>query len=473
MIKKQEFKKLDAMINATCQKWQVPGLVLAVEQEGTLVYHHLHGYRDVTEKRPVTLNTVFGTASITKSITALAVLIAQDLGFLKVEDRIIKCLPELKRLSTPSIHDVTVHHLLTHTSGFPGMSALFGARAESIRRDPDWPITNGYSPHPYDVTPIQTVEKMIAVMVKEDPTFIAQPGLLFNYSNEGYAFLQEILERVTDESYLNFVQTHILSPLDMGHSVFRTEELEGLSEVTELYAFKQEGENKTVIHSPAWWDVGSIYSNGSLKSTAQDLLSYLSFYENNGLIEGGRLLSEIAFKQMITRSVSLPTGYGYGYGLHTDSHSETPILSHSGGIKGVSADFIVAPEKRLSIVALSNIAGINVAQLTTAALNACMGLPLSTPTFHYKKRKSETITLTPYVGDYYSEEGDAVTVYIEAEQLLVQEEDFNAILEPYKEDGFVDLSGTKAFCFLRNEQNQVHGLFLGVRFLQKKSQTSL
>ncbi len=107
-------------------------------QNGETIFQHMHGYRDVAQQLPVTPNTVFGVASVTKSVTALSIMHAQDKGLLSVNDPIVHWLPELKHLQNRYIDEVTIHHLLTHTAGFPGMPAVHLARVNSVRRDQDW-----------------------------------------------------------------------------------------------------------------------------------------------------------------------------------------------------------------------------------------------------------------------------------------------------------------------------------------------
>ncbi|MCL6600531.1 MAG: beta-lactamase family protein [Alicyclobacillus macrosporangiidus] len=463
---------LDAFLEAECTSWGVPGMALVMALRGEPAYRCLYGYRDVARRLPVTERTVFGVASVTKSVTALAVMLAQDHGKLSVDDPVVRWLPELQGVREARMRAVTVHHLLTHTAGFPGMAALFRARAESIRKDPDWRITAAEMPDPFEVAPIRDVSGLMAVLKELDFRFLGNPGTVFNYSNEGYALLQEILERATGKSFLEFVQQRIFDPLGIRSAVFRTADLSRMRDVTELYAARAEDGHRIVFHSPVWWDVGDIYSNGSMKIHMADLLRYLEVYRCHGEVDGVRILSEDGWKRMTARHVQTPTGRGYGYGLHVDEHHGVNLLSHSGGIKGVSADVVVAPEAGITVAAAANVAGVPVSQWTLAALNAALGLPLDARVVDYPiqmETAGEDTGLAEYEGLYRSEEGGRAVAETAGGELWITQRGQRTRLYPYAEDGFADATRTLAVRFLRDARGQVWGLFTGVRVLLKSS----
>lgn len=462
-----QFDHLAQYLSQQCQTWKVPGLALLAAHNGEIIFQHMHGYRDVANHLPVTAHTVFGVASVTKSVTALAVMQAQDQGALTVNDRILDWLPELGSIQNPYINEVTIHHLLSHTAGFPGLPAVNLARVNSVRRDPDWPILLDGLPNPFDVEPIATVEELMQVMVRLNFKFLGPPSTVFNYSNESFALLQGILERATRQPYVDFMQENLFTPLDMRTAVFCTDDLENLPEVTELYAYEKKNEDGSPGHSPAWWDVGKIFANGALKASPADLIRYLEVYRTGGVVNGQRIVSGDGLEQMTTRHIELPTGLGYGYGLHVDDHHGTRTLAHSGGIKGVSSAILVAPEKGLTVVALVNTAGVPVGAWTTAVLNAVMGLPLTAKTVEYAASTGTVVDVSPYVGVYSSDEGDSVEIVKVGECLAVQSRGQITQLQPYAADGFVDTGGTP-ICFLRREDGAIEAVFTGVRILSKR-----
>src|SRR5699024_4825581 len=107
-----------------------------------------------------------------------------------------------------------------------------------------------------------------------------------------------------------------------------------------------------------WWDVGSIYSNGSLKACASDLMKYLEVYRLGGLVNGKRIVSESGIQKMTTPQVTLPNGNQYGYGLQVEDEMDIRFVGHGGSIKGVSSNIQYAQEKGLTIFVLTNIADV-------------------------------------------------------------------------------------------------------------------
>src|SRR5690625_2957109 len=118
------------------EKEQIPGVSLALNEDGTRIYEQGFGYRHVENQLPVTPDTVFGIASMSKSFTCVAIMQLQEAGKLTVHDPVIKHLPNF-RLPYPSYAEqITIHHLMTHTSGIPPLKTHVFARKRSIDQDP-------------------------------------------------------------------------------------------------------------------------------------------------------------------------------------------------------------------------------------------------------------------------------------------------------------------------------------------------
>src|SRR5699024_6129577 len=139
-----------------------------------------------------------------------------------VKDLVSDWLPELE-LSESVKNVMQIHHLLTHTAGFPGMNAFNLARLKSLKQDPDAPHLFGQFPKSERV--VVTVKDMIEAMNESSNSMIAKPSELFNYSNEGYALLEEIIKRASKKTYINFINDNILMTQEMNHSIFTFEEL--------------------------------------------------------------------------------------------------------------------------------------------------------------------------------------------------------------------------------------------------------
>lgn len=451
---------LDATLHKKCQTDQIPGMALVVSQHGKQVFEKTYGYRDVEKRLPVTIDTVFGVASITKSVVALAIMQLEDAKKLTVEDPVVDWLPELKLPNQTDAEQITIHHLLTHTAGFPGLDAVNQARAESIRCDPDGEYL--FEEVPETNRPIHTVTDVMKVMEETDYKMLGAPGDVFNYSNESYALLQEIMERASGEDFITYVKSAIFDPLEMNRSMFLTEELAQHDNVTELYAYSKEKEGK-FFHSPVWWDVGSIYSNGSLKASARDLMKYLEVYRLDGLVNGKRIVSETGIQKMITPQITLPNGNQYGYGLQVQDKPAIRFVGHGGSIKGVSSNIQYAQEKDLTICVVTNIADVAAADIAFDAMNLLLDRSDEEVLPEYEMAATQ---LKAYAGHYQSRENQELDVDFQDNMLFVKWGSNVIPIRPYKMNHFVTEDGKK-FIFTANKQNQVTGVFRGMRWIPK------
>lgn len=450
---------LDAELEEKCRSAKVPGMALVVAQNGKPVYEKYYGFRDAENGLPVTQETIFGVASITKSLTALAVIQLEGAGKLAAGDPVVQWLPEL---DLPV--NITIHHLLSHSSGLPGMEAVNRARADSIQRDPDGEYLSDNLPVSGDYPPVKTVPELMETMNSIDYTLLGPPGAVFNYSNEGYALLQEIIERASGKPYISYMEEHILYPLDMHRSFFRTADLEDKENVAELYAYKKEGEWE-VFHSPFWWDVGEIYSNGSLKTCTADLMKYLELYRLKGMAGSRRIVSEAGIRKMASVQATMPTGEHYGYGLQLGRHHGIPLFGHGGSIKGVSSHMKVMEKEELTVSVLVNLAEVAAEDLALTALDHILGIQ-SAKTDRPEVCKVEQGQMEKFAGVYESAEGQKAEIVIDDGQLQLKTHNSGMLLTPYAEDGFCTPAGDK-LRFLAGDSGEITGLFKGVRVIPK------
>lgn len=463
LLNDQLLSVLDDELNEKCAHALVPGMALMVAREGEPIYENFYGYRDVDRKLPVNQDTIFGVASITKSFAALAIMQLEDAQRLSIDDPVVKWLPEFKTPNNHYLDQIKIKHFMSHTSGLPGMEAVNRARALSKANDPDGDYLSGQLALLSKGQPIKNVVELMNVMAKMDYELLGPPGTQLNYSNESFAMLQEIIERASGKPFIPYMREFILDPLGMDRSVFLTEDLKDFENVTELYAYRHGKE--AIFHSPAWWDVGDIYSNGSLKSTAADLMKYLEVYRNNGVVQGHRIISEESLKKMMTVQIKTPTGRGYGYGLQIDKHNGIEFIGHGGSIKGVSSHMKVIPEKGITSIALINLADVAVEELQMNALAHITGISLPDAST-ISTIKVEKDTLQKYVGHYASAEGQKLNILLENDSLVIEVQNIQTKVRPFENDGFISADGEK-IKFLYDEYNHISGVFKGLRFIPK------
>ncbi|MFO1445072.1 serine hydrolase [Bacillus sp. Bva_UNVM-123] len=466
MLPKQIVSTLDEVLNDTCMKANLPGMALIMSQNGQPIFEKYFGYRDIENKLPVNEDTVFGVASITKSLTALAVMQLEDAGKLSVDDQLILWLPELKMPNQQYGEKIKIHHLLLHTSGLPGLNTVNCARANSVLNDPHGEYLFDSLSLLANEKRIKNVKELMEVMSETEYSLLGPPGSMFNYSNESYALLQEIIERASGEGFIPYVQKNIFQPLGMNRSFFLTSDLKKLQNVTELYAYRREQDNKpSVFHSPAWWDVGDIYSNGSMKTSSSDLMKYLEVFRLDGTVKGERIVSKASIQKMTSAQVTMPTGERYGYGLKVDCLSGMNIFGHGGSVKGVSSHMKVAKEQGITVSVLINIAEAAPEKLAMTSLNHGLQLPDVTDR-KFTIYKLSVEQLKGFIGVYQSDEGHKAEIVLADNGIQMKGQDNLLPLMPYSIDSFMTPWGER-IKFIMDDVGKVRGLFKGVRFIPK------
>lgn len=461
MISKKQKLMLHNRITIQQKADKIPGMALVVSQNGKIVYENYAGYRDIEKQLPVTKDTVFGVASITKSLVALAIMQLRDAGKLQIEDKVAKWIPEL-RLPDPDVtRQLEIRHLMSHTSGLPGMSLIHEARAKSILNDPDGEYLFGDIP--YDKNrEICNVDDLIKRISETDFTLLDSPGTVFNYSNEGYGLLQAIIEKASGMDFIPYMETYIFTPLEMDNAYFLHSDIEKLDNVAELYAYKK-GKQK-IFHSPVWWDVAHIYTNGSLKCSALDLLKYMDVYRLDGNVNGVQIVSEKSIQEMMTPFIHLPNGGSYGLGLEIEKLGNLNYFGHGGSIKGVSSNFKVVKEKDLTACLLINMADVPAGDILQSSIRTLLNLS-DTRSVEKEVYPLPKEDLQKFVGLYQSEEGKEASITMKQDGLELQMEDTRTFIYPISDCNFQSKKG-EHFHFVANE-HEVAGVYIGKRMIPK------
>ncbi|WP_163970260.1 serine hydrolase [Oceanobacillus halotolerans] len=399
--------------------YQIPGVSIGLNQDGKPAYYKGFGYRNVEENLPVTEDTVFGIASITKSFTGVAIMKLQEAGKLSVHDKVVDHLPEFKTPDPEKTAQMTIHHFLTNSSGLPPLPSLVYANKRSMDKDPsrdDYPglnITGNSSQGPID-----TYEDLMQFIGELDFELLGSPGLHFSYSNDAFALLGAIIERASGQSYESFVKENILEPVGMANSSFNLDDLSDHDDITMLYATKEDDGQTSVYPAPVWWDSPAMRPAGYLKSTVNDMLKYTEIYRNKGVVNGVRILSEESVKQMTYPYIEAEPGKYYGYGLMiTPDYYGNTLVEHGGNLKAIASFMTIVPEKGITGVILTNLAGVPASSLLMGALNDFQDKEV---TASHKKREDfdmPTAQLQKYVGTYTSNEGMQLTIGVEDDKL--------------------------------------------------------
>lgn len=441
-------------IQTTCKEANVPGTAVIVTEGNRVIHEQMIGYRDVEKKYPVTSETMFGVASITKSFATLAIMQLAEKGALSVDDSVSTWIKGFKVSDSTFDEDIKIHHLMTHTAGFPGMEGVHLARMKSVENDPDGKRLFSLDPAQYDQR-IHTVNDLVDWLAEADYEMLARPGEMCNYSNESYALLQGIIEEASGEDVLTYMKRNVFEPLNMQDATFLVDDLKDAKDVTALYAYT-DGNEKAFEDTPVWWDVGEIYTNGSLKATAEEITSYAQMYMNHGLYKGIQVLSKESVEQMTRAYVHAPNENKYGYGLQITK--ENNVFGHGGAMKGVSSYFLVDQEHNRTIVVLMNIAEAPAGDIAKGIQQYFVGEKEELPSI-------KLANIEEYVHTFRSNEGHTIRTYMQNGKLYMKGKWNDIELMPIKEDLFATKGGLK-IAFLREEGN-VRGVFSGMRYIPR------
>lgn len=453
------------------KKYNVPGFAIGLAKDGEICYEKGFGFRDMEAKLPLSSNTVFGVGSITKAFTAVAILQLQEQGKLSVNEPVTKYLPEWKMPIEEQTNQTTIHHFLTHSSGLPPLATLMGALKKSIEKDPTFEDGQEQG-NPLDaLQAIDTYSELMDVISKTPFTPLGAPGTVFSYSNDAYALLGAVIERVSGKPYEQFVQENILKPAGMHNSGFQIEDLEGYEDIAVLYDKRMKDDEEMIFRSDNHWDAPAMRAAGFLKSTVNDMLKFTEIIRNEGMVGAERILSAESVKSMTTPYIQCELGTYYGYGLMImPDYFGYKLIHHGGDIKGVTAQMNIIPELGLTGISLANLAGAPSSKLLFGAFAGYLDKPLDASQFDYKMVDLPHESLQEYEGTFISGEGMKVDFYAENGKLRLETAGFpETVLKPIGNDRFLfsmrEMDST--IRFVRNEDTKIDSVEFGFRQIPK------
>lgn len=348
------FEKLESFVLDRISKYKMPGLSIALWRNGEVVYAKGFGFKSVESSEPSTPSTNYCVGSVTKMFTALAVMQLYEKGLLSPED------PAGKYIEVFEGTGITLHHLLTHTSGIP---ALGYAEA----------LIDSYYGLGGPWLPISTPDQVLAFARDYTNWYTFKPGERWFYLNEGYVALGKIIEKVSGTKYEEYVKKNILEKLSMAKSYFTREEY--LADNDKAAPYLQTAEGKLVRVEPLF----GISADGGLFSNVLDLLKFAEAMVNRGYYRGvqvlGREFVELMEKPHVKLPYESPTSKYYGYGLivHDDFHGRK-LVGHSGSVLVYTAYLGYIPSDRVAVAVLSNASGYPLSLIGAYALTLLLGL---------------------------------------------------------------------------------------------------
>lgn len=444
-------KEFEDFARSVMDEHKIPGVAVSVIDRGEVIYKNGFGYRDKEQGLPVTPDTIFGVASVTKSFSCLAIMQLAESGKLSVHDPVQKYVPGFD-LPGGGGEAVTIHHLMTHTTGLPPLPTLGWSIRGNTKPDEDVPAPKARSKSKAGadkgrsapgkepaMQPINTYDELTGYIRNGDFQLLGKPGEYCSYSNDSYALLGPIIEAVSGEEYEDYMRNHILHPLMMGRSNFDISWVLRRGNVTTLY-YKDEEQN--IKYSPNWQVAPPFVPCGWLKSTVTDLANYLCMHAGGGVFGGRRLLSADGIATMRGKHCVYTRDRFYGYGFSNLSYHGVTLVEHSGGLKGVASNIGYVPEEKIGVAVLTNLSGAPSGKLWLGAINLLLGLPVDSVRSEYKKEPWPEAELQPRTGKFKSGEGAEITIAVEDGKLIASAaKEKYEILRDSAEFGVVTMNG--------------------------------
>ena len=356
----QAFPEIDRLFQDYATANHIPGAAWGIIIDGELAHRGVTGYRDIPSKSPVTPDTVFRIASMTKSFTAIAILKLRDEGKLALDDPAEKYVPEMKALVYPTADSpkITIRHLLSHAEGFP-------------------------EDNPWGDQQLAESDAAMSAMIEAGIPFSNAPGIAYEYSNFGFAILGRIVANVSGggrtqtEAYTRYITEHVLKPLGMTSTT-----LEPASVPAARLAHGYRWEDGQWKNEPLLAN-GSFGSMGGMLTTLSDLGKYVGAFlaawpprdgaetppiRRASLREMQQVWRPAPASAVVTKASPSSAGFGgaspgvqlsaggYGYGLRISQNCQFPtIVSHSGGLPGFGTLMRWLPEYGVGFIAFGNL----------------------------------------------------------------------------------------------------------------------
>ena len=339
---RREFKTFYEQGN---RKNGIVGSSFMLIQDGQVIAQEFYGLANQEKQQPVDENTIYHWASITKTFTGIAIMQLRDRGLLKLDDPIIKYVPELKAVHSPfgQMSDITIKHLMTHSAGFRGATWPWGG-------DKDW------QPH----EPAEW-SQLVAMMPYTEILF--KPGSKFSYSNLGIIFLGRVIEQLSGDSFEVYVDKNIFKPLEMYRSYFDTTPYHLLKNRSASYWLK-EGKLTAARFDV---DTGITVSNGGLNAPLPDMVKYIGFLTGDVRRQAtfDQVLKRASLEEMFQPQIPVaptevvePAGQNrkdaMGLTFFIEDNFNQHFIGHSGGQNGFVSHFYLRPDTRMAYIVAFN-----------------------------------------------------------------------------------------------------------------------
>ena len=336
--------RLDAAIDNAVAEGRAAGVSVVVLHDEHVVFSRSAGLADLERNAPATSDTVYRIASLTKQFTAAGILLLAEQGKLSIDDRLSVYMPDFPRAGEVSLRD-----LLNHTAGVHNYT-----ESDAADRISDTGAT---------------VPELISAIAAQDPLYDFAPGTMWHYSNSNYAVLGAVIEKVSGQTYAQFMKGTIFNRLGMADTAVDDN---GAIAPRRASGYSLSGGQPAAFRHASHLDMSVPYAAGAIRSTVEDLARW------NVALYGGRLLSAASLAQMTgpgllrngaetQTAVYWPGEPGippeglipgpYAFGLDHYSINDHRVMGHNGSLPGFDAAMNVYPDDDITIIVLTNTSG--------------------------------------------------------------------------------------------------------------------
>ena len=395
-----------------------PGAVVIAVRKGQVIYKKAAGMADMELNVAIKPDMIFRLGSITKQFTAVAILQLAAQGKLSLQDDIKKYMPDL-----PFTETITVEHLLHHTSGI-----------KSYTDKPDF-----FSNLRIDKSPMEVVN----LTSKDSLEF--KPGSQWDYNNTGYVMLGYIIEKVSGQTYEDYVQQYLFKPAGMTNSYYGSEKRIILNRV------KGYGKAGTNFLNSEYISMTLPYAAGSLLSTVEDLWKW------NKALYSYQLIKKEWLDKALT-PYTLPDGKStnYGYGLSFANVQGIKTIEHGGGIPGFSTDAVYLPKEEVFVAMFSNCECKSASDPTAKIAAAVIGKP-----YNFKAVTLTGADAKQYEGIFENETGEQrIIKWVDGKLTSKRGDAAPMAITASRKDQFFFENSLTTVTFLRNAAGNIEALVL-------------
>jgi CubicO group peptidase (beta-lactamase class C family) len=338
-VNPDKIRSLDSLLRAQYPAAD-PGVVVIAAKDGKPFYRKAFGMSNLEQNIALTADHKLGIGSISKQFAAVSILLLQQEGKLNIKDDIRKYLPAYNSYGKT----ITIEHILSHTSGIPSYTELYG----------------------FDTIRNRLISNHQLVKFFESRPLLFEPGSNWSYSNSGYVLAAIIVEKVSGMPFNDFMQQRIFRPLMMTETALGTSDFIIPGKTGEYSGPTPKGRLKMETQYNWYWAYGA----GQIVSTVDDMLKWDDGLYNPAFLRPD--LRDIAHRSFILKDGN-PANYSLGWAI--DGFGNKTMVRHGGAIGGYRAEGMRIPEDHVYVLVLSNTATTNSSVLSNRILSILYDLP--------------------------------------------------------------------------------------------------